>query len=156
MSPCALFLGLVCAVAGCSTSSASTDGSLPNCMPSEPAPVGPPGAAALGYTYSALPSGACGSQGSCILPVFGPCNNDPEYVGYPLNSYECSCVSQKWACFLMVQGGSVCQADDAGADIDSTGPADVLDGDLISADSEKSDAVTAADAFLDGPSSDSH
>ena len=105
------------AVSSCSSSSTGSDsGPLPMC-PARQAPKDAPPPLGQGYSYNALPSGACdSSEPKCSLPVFGPCFGNNEYVGYPLSEYDCECSGGAWSCVNAVQGGGVCGDDaDAGA-----------------------------------------
>jgi hypothetical protein len=103
-------IALLLLVAGCSSGSGTSSGPLPQCPAREAAKAGP-GSIGSAYTFAALPSGSCASAPSCVLPVFGPCNNNSEYIGYPLNAYQCICTDMNWACSVMVQGGAVCTYD---------------------------------------------
>ncbi len=92
---------------GATSDGALGDGSLPQCSARTGVvnafpPLG------MGYTYAALPFGSCSGVANCTLPVFGPCFDNSDYVGYPLNQYECSCEDDKWSCEILVQGGGVC------------------------------------------------
>ncbi len=105
-------LSLLAACAAGTSSSASSSGSageggaLPPCAttgtPKQGAGVGP------AYTFADLPSGACTAEPSCGMSVFGPCFNDPKYVGHPLNAYQCDCKAGVWSCFVKFAGASVC------------------------------------------------
>jgi hypothetical protein len=109
-------------VACAAGSSSSSSGALPECAakgtPKQGAGVGP------AYTFSQLPSGACSSEPSCALSVFGPCFNNPEYVGYPLNGYQCDCKAGTWSCFVKNAGLSACGP----PLVDGAAPVDAGDG----------------------------
>lgn len=109
------------------TSSSST-GALPECA-AKGAPKQGPGVGPA-YTFSQLPSGACGGEPSCTLSVFGPCFNNPEYVGYPLNGYQCDCKAGAWSCFVKNAGASICGAPlvDGAAPADASDASDASDG----------------------------
>jgi hypothetical protein len=85
------------------------------CMPSQPE-IHKPDTAGF-FTYGALPKGSCSLASSppCMLPVYGPCGNNPEYVGHPLNVYQCECSAGSWRCTIRSAGASICPMD-AGVD----------------------------------------
>ena len=93
---------------GCSSSSAEVVG---DCTPRSGAGAGP------FYTFAELPSGACTAANDCRIGIYGPCGGDPNYVGYPYDSYRCTCANARWSCALEVQGAGVCaNGGDGGAD----------------------------------------
>jgi hypothetical protein len=110
------WLGLlvVMCVAGACGKDAS-GGSVPTCAVTAPERHKPDTSGY--YTFAALPSGACASDAaSCILPVYGPCWADPEYVGHPVNVYGCSCKAGAWECNVQSGRASICPFMDGGAD----------------------------------------
>ena len=66
------------------------------------------------FTFAALPTGACSGMDSCSLPVYGPCGNDPEYVGHPYNIFQCTCTLGSWSCAVASAGSSICAVGDGG------------------------------------------
>jgi hypothetical protein len=88
---------------------------FPTCPPTAPETHKPDPAGF--YTYGALPKGSCNpSTPVCFLPVYGPCGSDPEYVGHPLNIFQCACVSGEWSCSIESAGASVCSNFDGSRD----------------------------------------
>jgi hypothetical protein len=93
---------------------AEHDAGVPACAPHDPDKHK---AAASGvYTFAALPVGACQGAVMCYMAVYGPCFDDPEYVGHPYNVYTCSCTAGAWSCAVSSAGASICRTD-AGADL---------------------------------------
>ncbi|HEX3770797.1 MAG TPA: hypothetical protein VHV30_08035 [Polyangiaceae bacterium] len=116
-------------LSACASSPAdSNDGPLPTC-PAREAPKDAPPPLGQGYSYNALPSGACdSSEPKCSLAVFGPCFGHGEYVGYPLSEYDCECNGGAWACVNAAPGGGICGDDaDAGDASDESDESDASD-----------------------------
>jgi hypothetical protein len=110
------------ALGACSSSAPGTpvDAGLPQCSVHEDA-AAVPNSMGFGFAYAALPAGQC-SGASCTLPAFGPCGN-PDYVGYPVNQFECDCDDSHWNCRVIVQGGALCAGADGSVPGDATADA---------------------------------
>lgn len=126
---------LVACAAGTSSSSSSSssgssgstgDGGVAAQCATKGTPKQGPGVGPA-YTFADLPNGACTAEPSCGLNVFGPCFGNPDYVGYPLNVYQCDCTAGTWSCFVKFAGGSVCVEGGAPL-VDGAAPPDAGDG----------------------------
>jgi hypothetical protein len=107
-----LHVGLLVAAAlisglGCPQANDGVGDPIPSCTPHDVARH-PPNASQT-YPYAALPTGACAPLGyRCAIGIYGPCGDDPEYVGHPYTGYECACRSGTWRCDVTVRSASVC------------------------------------------------